>query len=220
MTYNFISTAGERIKSARMQLRLSRRAFEEKFGIAATTLQAWEDGKYEVPLKGIHRFIEALHKAGVTSTQEWFLNGAGRPPKIVTNIGNSLLPTKQDKDEELLEDEIILREVNFFETLNPSPFIIVISDDAMEPIFSVGDYVGGNMMPASYASNYLGSLCIVKMETGEIVIRKLKSGSQNNLFNLLSINLDSNLENAFIVDCKIDKLAQIVWHRKNERISK
>src|SRR5690606_1826698 len=103
---------------------------------------------------------------------------------------------------------------------NRDPLIIMISDDTMEPVFSIGDYVGGNLMAGTYASHYIGSFCIVKLDTGEVVIRKLKSGSQNNLFNLISINLDSNLENAFLLDCKIDKVAQIVWHRKNERFTK
>jgi len=74
------------------------------------------------------------------------------------------------------------------------------------------------VISGKYASKYVGTLCIIMLETGETYIRKLKHSSRNNLYDLISINLDSNCEYAFLLNCKISTLAQIVWIRKNERI--
>lgn len=203
-----------------MQLGYSRRAFEEKFGISAATLQAWEDGKYETPVKGIARYIEALYRAGLATTQDWFMDGTGIPPRLIGSVAKNIEYSQSvKKNEDLSEDEIILREVTFFEQINNNPMIIMVSDDTMEPVFSVGDYVGGNLVSGQYASKYIGTLCIVKLDTGEIYARKLKFGSRNDLYNLVSINLDTNLSHAFLLDCRIISLAQIVWHRKTEYIN-
>ena len=200
-----------------MQLGYSRRAFEEQFGISAATLQAWEDSKYNISTKGLLKYINALHRAGLITSKEWFLSGVGLPPRPLCN---NLQPIASSKfiDMKLSEDEIILREVTFFESINQNPIIIVVSDDSMHPFFDVGDYVGGSMVQGNYASNYEGTPCIVSLNSGEIFLRKIKYGSQKGLFNLISINTDSNHENLFLLDCKINELAQVVWHRKSERI--
>lgn len=215
-----ISAVGERIRSARMQLGYSRRAFADKFGISGATLQAWEDGKYDIPLKGIARYVDALYKAGLATTQEWFINGIGLPPRPVGTHLQDINNTDNFINSDILsEDEIILREVAFFEAINNNPAIIVVSDDTMLPVFEIGDYVGGNKVSGKYAAQYIGTFCIVTLNTGETFVKKIKFGSINGLFNLIGINLDSDLETTFLPDCQIYELAQIVWHRKVERIT-
>ncbi|KTC83734.1 helix-turn-helix transcriptional regulator [Legionella brunensis] len=215
-----IVTTGERIKSARMQLGFSRKAFEEKFGIPAATLQAWESGKYEISTKGINRFVEALYKAGLATTPDWFIRGIGLAPRLIESTSTTLFrKLNSEFDPDLTEDEIILKEVDFFEQINPNPMIIVISDDTMEPIFNIGDYVGGNLIPGRYAYRYIGSLCIVELHNNEFFIRRVNRGTKPNLFNLVCINMDTTSENCYLLDKEIISLAQIVWHRKNEKFS-
>lgn len=215
-----ITTTGDRIKSARMQLGYSRSAFENEFGISAATLQAWECNKYEITPKGIDRLVKALYKAGLATTTEWFMQGAGIPPRFIDNSSNILLQQKNTEfDPELTEDEIILKEVTFFEKTNPNPMIVVISDDTMEPFFSIGDYVGGNLIPGKFARRYVGSLCIVELKNKEIYIRMVKFGTKPNLYNLVCVNLHSSSEDCFLMDKEIISLAQIVWHRKNEKLN-
>lgn len=219
MAKKIIATIGSRIKSARMQLGYSRKDFSENFGIPAPTLQAWESGKYEISIKGISRFVDALQKAGLATTPDWFLHGSGAPPRLIENISHSLLKKQFDVfDSDLTEDEIILREVTFFEQINPNPMIIVISDDTMEPIFGIGDYVGGNLVPGKYAPRYVGSICIVGVDNNIFYVRKIKQGSNPNQYDLVSININSTAKDCFLLNKEISSLAQIVWHRKNERI--
>lgn len=218
MSDQILTSVGNRIKSARRLLGFSRKDFEEKFGISAATLQAWEDEKYKVSAKGISRFIAALRKAGLLATPDWFFLGIGVPPQLISN--NNLTIRNNYEKENITEDEIILREVSFFEKINEAPIIQMISDDTMIPIFCIGDYVGGNLIPGKFANKYVGSYCIIRLENGEIYIRKIKQGSSSERYHLISVNLDSNASNAYLLDCKIDGIAQIVWHRKNEKISK
>ena len=206
---------GERIKSARMQLGFSRKAFEEKFGIPAATIQAWEDVKYPVPLKGVSRFVEALSKAGLIASKEWFVSGLGSPPRPALLPSNS---NSNPPEDELTEDEIILREITYFESINKTPIITMLSDDTMKPIFELGDYVGGNIISGEFASQYIDTICIVILNSGETFVRKLKKGTAKGLYNLFSENVNTNEENAFITNCKIHELAQVVWHRKTEKV--
>lgn len=96
--------------------------------------------------------------------------------------------------------------------------IIVISDDTMEPIFGIGDYVGGNLVPGKYAPRYVGSICIVGVDNNIFYVRKIKQGSNPNQYDLVSININSTAKDCFLLNKEISSLAQIVWHRKNERI--
>lgn len=215
-----MSSIGERLKTARRLLGCSRRAFEQKFGIPAATLQAWEDEKYEISTKGLTRLIQALHKAGLATSQDWFIRGIGTPPQFLAADEQSMAPSEIFNDKKnLSEDEIILREVSYFEQINSSPLVIMISDDTMEPIFGVGDYVGGNLVSGKFAFRYVGSFCIIRLTNGQTHVKKLKYGSRENLFNLVSINLETSSDHAFLLNCKIATLAQIIWHRKNEFIN-
>jgi len=37
------------------------------------------------------------------------------------------------------EDICILREIEAFKAINPSPIVVIISDNGMEPLYSIGD---------------------------------------------------------------------------------
>ena len=190
-----------------MQLGFSRREFAEKCGFSAATLQAWEDGRYPVPQKSMLKYIKTLFDCGLITSPEWFTKGEGLPPRPVNKLSTGSLSEK----------DAIFREINFFETENPNPIIKVIPDDAMLPFFAEGDYVGGKLVPVDQAARYLGTFCIVKLTSGETLVRKLKPGSHPECFNLLSTNLDSAAPMAFLLNCEIQQLAQVIWHRKIEK---
>jgi transcriptional regulator with XRE-family HTH domain len=187
-----------------MQLGFSRREFADKCGFSAATLQAWEDGRYSVPKKSMVKYIKTLFDCGIITSSEWFINGQGLPPRPVNkfSIGS------------LTEKDAILKEINFFETENKNPIITMIADDAMLPFFAIGDYVGGKLVAAEYAQRYVGTFCIIKLISGETLVRKLKQGTEEGRFNLISTNLDTNAHAAFVLNCDILQLAQVIWHRK------
>lgn len=208
---NTNTSINSRIKLIRSQLGYSRRIFSEKFGISAATLQAWEDGINEISPKSIDRYISCLNKEGISVTHEWLMTGKGAHPELIplTNKKISL------KTESFFEDEIILKEVDFFERINKNPVIVLVPDDAMHPLYSVGDYVGGNFVTGKEANNFIGLNCIIIVEDGTLYIRKLKQGHTENSFNLIGTNLDSCLPDAFMTGCKVISIAEIVWHRKS-----
>lgn len=195
---------GDRLKSARMQLNFSRRKFADICGFSAATLQAWEDGKYPVPIKSIVKYVEALYSCGLITTPEWFIKGEGLPPRPI-NISTCQINSKK---------ETILREINFFERENSNAIITTIHDDAMMPYYAKNDFVGGILVSVEQAEKYLGAICIITIDSGETLVRKLKPGSEASCYNLISSNLDTNVPSAFLLNCKIQQLAQVIWHRK------
>lgn len=198
---------GDRLKSARMQLNFSRRKFADICGFSAATLQAWEDGKYPVPIKSIVKYIEALYSCGLITTPEWFIKGEGLPPRPI-RVNTSKINSKK---------ETILKEINFFESENQDSVVTTVFDDAMLPYYAQGDFVGGIIVPREEFEKYLGSICIITISSGETLVRKIKAGSEYNCYNLISLNLDSNTESAFMLNCKVSQLAQVLWHRKIAR---
>lgn len=189
-----------------MQLGFSRREFAGKCGFSAATLQAWEDGRYPVPKRSIVKYVQTLFDCGLITSPEWFLSGDGLPPRPISAYSHS----------SIAEKDAILREINFFESENKNPIITVISDDSMLPFFAIGDYVGGKLVSADYAERLIGTFCIIKLVTGETLVRKLRPGSEEGRFNLISTNLETNIPSSFLLNCEIHQLAQVIWHRKVE----
>ncbi len=194
-----------RIKGIRMQLCLSRKKFEEITGISANTLQSWEAGKNHLTEKGALKLSQALEVVGLTCTVEWLLNGDGIPPRVQSSATDCWQ-----------EDEKLLKEVMYFETNNPSPIVSIVMDDSMSPIYELGDYVAGSLRDGCEAEKLIGCNCIVTIDSGLTMIRKLNKGTNDQL-NLYSINLDTNAENAFVLDCKIQRIAQVIWHRRTNK---
>ncbi len=73
---------GQRIRDLRKKTRLSRRAFAEKYGIPAGTLQNWENERYSGGLtqKAINELIAAFKAEGLDCSVEWLLYGKGHRP--------------------------------------------------------------------------------------------------------------------------------------------
>mgnify|MGYP001027671188 CR=1 FL=1 len=195
---------GERLKSVRMQLGFSRREFADKCGFSAATLQAWEDGRYPVPKKSMVKYVKTLFDCGLITSPEWFIHGEGLPPR----------PINSSSSTSLTEENTILKEIHFFEAENKNPVITVITDDSMLPFYGLGDYVGGKWVPVDYAERYVGTFCIVNLASGETLVRKLRPGSEAGRFNLISMNVDTRASSAFLFNCEILQVAQVIWHRK------
>ncbi len=129
-------SCGARIRLARNMVGLSRKEVEERFSISANTLQSWESDKNTLTQKGAKRLNEVFIQLGLLCSEEWFLSGNGQMPM--------LLKEKLSLPIDINEDICILREIEVFRAINPDPIVITISDNVMEPIYEIGDYVGGN----------------------------------------------------------------------------
>jgi transcriptional regulator with XRE-family HTH domain len=198
-------TSGGRIKLARNMLGLSRKILEDRFHISVNTLQAWESGKNALTGKGAKRLNEIFIRLGLLCTEDWLLTGNGQTPTLFEDI--SVLPN------EMSEDICILREIEAFKAINPDSVVVIVHDNGMEPIYSIGDFVGGNKKVSSHIENLIGENCIIETFQGDTFIRKLLKGSKEQFYNLVCINIITD-QQPIIPDIKIRYAARIVLHRK------
>lgn len=200
-------SSGNRIKLARNMLGLSRKELEERFHISVNTLQAWETDKNTLTEKGAKKLNAAFTRLGLLCTEDWLLTGNGQIPILLQN--NLALPNEMD------EDICILREIEVFKALNPSPIVVIINDNGMEPIYSIGDFVGGNRKSIHQIETLIGENCIIETLQGDTLVRKILKGSKRQFYNLACINIATD-QQPIIVDMKIRFAAKIVLHRKKE----
>jgi transcriptional regulator with XRE-family HTH domain len=203
---------GARIKSARMQLGYSRKKFAEKFHFASATIQAWEDGKYTVPVKSLLKYIHALDEAGLVSSVDWFIHGVGISPR--PKFSEQSIETNASRYHSSASNPIINDEIGFIEQSTQNSIIVSITDDTMQPFFNIGDFVGGCFLSEESIEKHIGSFCIIIIDTGEILVRKLKNGTKAGCFTLVSTNLDTEVSTAFLTNCDVQKIAPVTWHRK------
>ena len=202
-----IGTSGGRIKLARNMLGLSRKNLQERFCINVNTLQAWESGKNSLTDKGAKKLNDAFLKLGLLCTEDWLLTGKGQTPILLQGV--SVLP------QNINEDLCILREIETFKTLNPAAVVVIINDNSMEPIYCIGDFVGGNKRVGSSIESLLGRNCIVETMQGDTFVRKILKGHKLNSYNLTGINIGTD-QQFIIPDVKLRFAANIVLHRKKE----
>lgn len=204
---SFLPTPGNRIKFARSILRLTRREFEQLHEISVNTLQSWESDKNDLTKKGAQKLNNAFVKSGLLCTEDWLMTGKGQLPTLLENAFE--LPNKFD------EDFCILREIEAFKAINPDPIVVIMSDNGMEPLYCIGEYVGGNKKHNEQINSLIGENCIIETTAGDVLVRKILSGSRNQVFNLACINISTN-QVPVIPDIKIKFAAKIIMHRKKE----
>lgn len=157
--------------------------------------------------KGAKKLNGVFIRLGLLCTEDWLLTGKGQTPILLQDI--SALPN------EMNEDICILREIEAFKAINPSPVVVIISDSGMEPLYSIGDFVGGNKKTDLQIESLIGENCIIETFQGDTLVRKLLRGSKGQLYNLVCINIATDLQ-PIIPDMKIRFAARIVLHRKKE----
>ena len=214
-----LTHSGERLRRARILAGIgTRREFEKKYHISANTLQGWEQGKNPLSKKGAKRIIEALKTEGLICSLEWLMSGTGVPPRPF-EINNDF-SSESDMENffnqvNLQEEQAIYQELQTFKSNNPNPIIITISDDAMEPQFRQGDYVGGiRLSKAEDIQAHLGQPCIVELADHTIVPRYIHTDSESGTYTLSCTNFQSKNAPLNIFNARIISAAPILWHRK------
>lgn len=75
---------GKRLKTVRIMTGLTRKLFEEKYGISASTIQSWEIGEADgLTEHDVKRLLPVLLKEGIACTEQWLLYGIGSFPHIM-----------------------------------------------------------------------------------------------------------------------------------------
>lgn len=202
---------GRRLKTARSLAGITRKDLESKYGISMHTLQSWELGRNPLPEKAASKLVEVLHETGVICSTQWLLNGYGKSPSLV-NTDFTPYPTNDKNIAPLLQGEnTIQKEIDFFKSNNPNAVVIMVSDDTMEPTYSMGDFVGGiQYMTQSDIDKCSGSDCILETSEGTFFRRLL---IRKNGYALVCLNAQTEIEEPVIFSKKILAVTPIIWHR-------
>lgn len=214
-----LSHSGDRLRRARILAGIStRREFEKKYQISANTLQGWEQGKNPLSKKGAKRIVEALKIEGLICSVEWLMNGTGVPPRpFEMTYDKTASPADMEKlfsQMNLHEEQAIYQELQTFKTHNPNAIIITVSDDAMEPHYRSGDYIGGiRLTRHEDIQHYLGQPCIIELIDHTIIPRYIHADNES-AYTLSCSNFQCKTPPLNIFNAKIISVAPILWHRR------
>ena len=220
----------KRLKEVRAMLRLGRDYIEKKYNMPAATLKAWENSLTGITEKGLKRCIDMYRQEGMLLTREWILYGTGLSPRVSLDMGRYLASDLQyprhgenfsaalikEAGASYVADETtcILREAAFFKEAYANSVIMSVINDDMDPVYQIGDYVGGIFRYGKNINTVIKLDCIVRLTTGELLLRRVFKNSDG-LNNLACINpVPSSSGIPIIFDAKVECAAPIIWHRR------
>lgn len=205
---------GKRLKLVRKMAGLTREEVEEKYGISASTIQSWEAAKAGgLTEKGAQRAIAVLRQEGIWCTADWLMYGLGEGPQPTGSQFHHVqgsITTYTD----LPEEKAILQELEKFKLLNSDAVHFIVSDDAMLPYYQKGDYAAGKRKMGEAIKQLIGMDCIIETEEGTLLLRRLKRGSREDTYTLLSINPDTYLTMPTVYEQKLKSAAAVIWLRR------
>lgn len=220
------TTPSERLKYIRLKTRLSRSEIQNKHKLSEATLKAWENGAAKITEKGLKRCINIYRKEGVVLSKEWVMTGEGISPKLSVDIGKYFAsdlqyPLRneegkiQEQSTKYKKDDTtrMVREASYFKESYPSSVILMVTNDDMEPVYQIGDYVGGIFRYGENIKEALKRDCIIRLKTGEDMLRRLFEGNINKHYNLACINPLPTSEEPILFNIEIEAAAPIIWHR-------
>jgi DNA-binding transcriptional regulator YiaG len=193
-------------------LGVSREQFSIKSRISASSLQNWEQERNKgLTEAGARRLVSAFREEGADCTVEWLLYEIGEKPTA---------PFSKATMKELLkspDEEIISKELQLYHDLNPRSIDTVVADDGMSPIFWPGDYLAGKRYAGEEVKKTIGLPCIVELETGELLVRMLEIGDQDDKFNLYCANPNA-LTKKIYRNVDVKSSAPVLWMRRRTAI--
>ncbi len=207
---------GKRLKVLRNMSGLTIQELSEMYGIGASTIKYWESARSEgLSGKGAKKIIEAMLDRKVYCTYMWLMHGVGIHPQILdVQLGNA---QKQiEAMNSTFEEEIaIANEMDAFLKASTDAITLVIFEDAMEPLYSIGNTIGGVRLYDNDISYAIGKDCIVETSTGEILCRRIGAGNELDTYHLCALNNQTNVYPPNLYDVKLKSVAPIarVWKR-------
>lgn len=226
---NYSIQCGKRLKQARLLAGLSRRALEERFNISANTIQAWEIARNPLSLKGAVKLASIFKDVGLYCTSDWLLTGEGVSPRLYNELSTSDASlTAEDISFYLAEEEAMGKEISCFQKVNYDAIVVNIIDDAMEPKYSIGDYVGGKRRYKEKIITAIGLDCIIQTVQNDLFLRRLVTATYINTMSdayaisrnlnsqatLTAINPKTTVSYPVLYNQLVLWVAPVIWHRK------
>ena len=201
---------GKRVKLIRTLANLTRKEMFEKYSINPNTTHAWEKGTNLLTEKKAINLVEVFNQEGIAVTKEWLLYGENPESINKSNLDDK---TQDLKDIIHIKGDLkILDEVNYFRHNNLNSVSAMISDEALFPLFCVGDYVGGVNTIGKSLNELVGEFCIITTKDGRVLIKKILSYKGKNDFLVGGINPFANLNDPHYFTCTIQSAATITRH--------
>lgn len=208
--FHFSNNNAYRIRVAISLTGLKTFDFAKKSGIPKQTLWTWETGKIDLKQKAAIRLSEALSRFNVECSPTWLLTGQGEPPKVIEDAPNGILQNACELDREEIS---VVKEIAYFRSLNPNNIVVGIRDNSMSPFYKNGDYVGGINIPILDIKKAYNENCIVTLNEGETLVRKLVKGEAKNGYILCTPHEEFS-KSLVLADVEIQSVAVVVWHRR------
>ena len=209
---------GIRLRQVRKLAGLTRKILKEKYGISANTLQNWEAGKYGgLTVKGAQRMVLAFKQAGIQCTIPWLLHGTGTKPSVIDTVHTQINePAAEYLVAPKNEESAIFNELLVFRSHYDDTIDLLLPDDTMAPHFLAGDFVAGRRRYGSKIAEVVGRDCIVETTSGEIYLRRVRSGRQENRYTLACSNIHSEISLLMLYDIELYSAAPVIWHRRKD----
>lgn len=194
-----------RLTNIRKSLGLTRKRLGELSEVSPRSIENWEYGRFGglTEFSG-HKLIKAFASMGCTCSLEWLMNGTGPMP-----VSPSLLEHAQAVPSS--HDENLYREIELLKSHVPNLLVLEVNDNAMEPIFMVGDYVAGIINQPM--DSYIGKHCIIKIVDSTPMIRLVRAGSHKGAFNFCLNNTSNSGATPILHDQIPEYIAPIIWYR-------
>jgi hypothetical protein len=208
---------GARLKVLRQMTGLTIHELSKKYDLGASTIKYWECGcGGGITLKGAKKIVDAMRDEKIQCSLIWLLYGIGPHPQPVDPSHANDLRQMELFNKLTLEDEsLIHKEIKAFCEFYPHAITLVVLDDGMEPIYKIGDSVGGKRLFGDDLTAAVGKNCIVETEDHQVLCRKLVQGEQPGSYNLYCINHKTTVNPPIIYNTKLLSAAPItrIWKR-------
>ncbi|MEM1244599.1 MAG: hypothetical protein AAGG80_07285, partial [Pseudomonadota bacterium] len=209
---------GERVKSLRKYLNLSRRKMTEKhqkLNLNTASLQNWEDGRNGgLTDEGARKLSLVFQKEGLDCRPEWLLYGAGPNPMNRVSVAD---PNCQAYHVEKIHYEAaLIEELQLFQAHQSNVIDAIVQNQAMAPILHQGDFIAGERYFFETINELVGTACIIQLEDGTRHIGLLKSSDKAEHYGLECMNSEFNPEYQTLNAIKLFCAAPILWIRRKK----
>lgn len=177
---------GKRLRLVRKMSGLTLNELAEKHNLGVSTIKYWECAKNQgLSSKGAKKIIAAMQTQGVQCSYMWLMHGIGLPPQFLDVRFHDSTKQVPYVDQATYEEEkSIAYEISLFCEKIADAITLTVFDDSMEPVYSIGDGVGGKRLYAADLAKSIGKSCIVETEDHQLLCRRVAQGSDGSNFNL------------------------------------
>lgn len=194
-----LETFGDRLKRLRKARQMTQEQLADQLNVSRISVNRWEHGQRQPSRTDMNR-LAGLFQVSV----QWLDYGGHGGPQTVPVIGHV-----GAAQEVLPFDAEPLDEIEAPFGAPPDTRALIVRGDSMLPDLADGDlvlYRGSPQDPAQL----MGRRCVVRLEDGRVLVKRLKRGAEPGTFDLESTNA-STIEGARLVWCA--RVEAVVFRR-------